>query len=69
MEDLKVSIGKMIREARKEQGLTQKELGQKMGLTESTVTKYEKGKQNLSLDTVQTIANALGIKLEINFKK
>ena len=69
MEDVKVRVGRLIRQCRKEQGLTQKELAQKMGLSESTVTKYEKGKQNLSLETVQSIVDALELKLEIYFIK
>ncbi|RYC70856.1 helix-turn-helix domain-containing protein [Spirosoma sordidisoli] len=63
------TTGKLIREARKAAGLTQKELGEKMGVSESTVNKYEAGKQNLSIETVERIAKALGAELEIYFKK
>lgn len=68
MSDIIKHTGKLIRETRKAKGLTQKELGLKMGVTESTVNKYEAGKQNLSLETVQKIANALSVDLEIIFK-
>ncbi|GAB4023739.1 hypothetical protein GCM10028808_74880 [Spirosoma migulaei] len=68
MSDIVEYVGQLIRETRKAKGLTQKELGEIMGLSESTVNKYEAGKQNLSLETVQKIADALKIKLEINFR-
>ena len=68
MSNIVKRVGQLIRETRKAKGLTQKELGAMMGLSESTVNKYEAGKQNLSLETVQKIADALKIQLEINFK-
>jgi HTH-type transcriptional regulator/antitoxin HipB len=60
MEDIKQRVGQQIREARKAKGLTQKELGEKLGVSESTVNQYESGKQNLTIDTLTKIADALG---------
>ncbi|GAB3883379.1 helix-turn-helix domain-containing protein [Spirosoma agri] len=68
MGDSKEKIGLLIRAARKQKGLTQKELGEKLGLAESTVTNYEAGKQNLTLDTLDKIAEALQVKLNISLK-
>lgn len=56
----------MIREARKAKGLTQKELGERLGIGEPTVSKYESGKQNPTIETLEEIANALGVELNIS---
>lgn len=63
MADIKQQVGQLIREARKARGLTQKELGEKLGVGEPTVNGYEGGKQNLTIETLQKIADALSIKL------
>jgi transcriptional regulator with XRE-family HTH domain len=68
MTDIKHKVGQQIREARKAKGMTQKELGALMGLSESVVNKYEAGKQNLSLETVQKVALALGMDLSVMIK-
>lgn len=68
MTDIKQKVGEQIRDARKAKGLTQKELGAIMGLSESVVNKYETGKQNLSLETVQKVARALGVELTVLIK-
>jgi UDP-N-acetylglucosamine 1-carboxyvinyltransferase len=68
MSDLNVRVGKLIREARKAQGLTQKELGDKLGISESLVSRYEKGKVNASLEALENIVSMLGGSLEVNIK-
>ena len=45
-------LGKKIRELRKEKGLTQKELSERIGVSESTVKKWEQ-------DQVEPNANAI----------
>lgn len=66
MSEVNESVGKMIREARKRKGLTQRELGEKLGIGEPTVNKYESGKQNPTVDTLKRIADALGVTLNIS---
>lgn len=61
MSDLKLSVGKKIREARKAKGLTQKELGAKMSVSHATINGYEKGVQNLTLETIEKVAEALSV--------
>ncbi|MVM36532.1 helix-turn-helix domain-containing protein [Spirosoma sp. HMF3257] len=68
MEDIKQKVGQQIREARKAKGLTQKELGEKLGVGESAVNKYETGKVNPSVDTLHKIAIVLGAALDISLK-
>ena len=66
--DIIEQAGNLIKEARKSKGLTQKELGEKLGIGESRVSKYESGKENPTLATLQKIADALGVDLLLSFK-
>ena len=61
--DIKQRVGNQIRNARKAKGLTQKELGEKLGVADSVVTNYESGKQNLTIETLEKIADAIGIEV------
>lgn len=53
--------GDMIRKYRTEKGLTQKKLGELCGIADSNIRKYESGNQNPKIETLQKIADALGI--------
>jgi UDP-N-acetylglucosamine 1-carboxyvinyltransferase len=52
-------IGKMISQIREEQRMTQTELAEKIGTTQSVVARIEKGEQNLSTETLSKISAAL----------
>ncbi|GAB4002187.1 hypothetical protein GCM10028807_60280 [Spirosoma daeguense] len=69
MSETTKKVGQAIKQARISQGLTQKEMGEKMGVSEATFNRYETGKQNLTIDTLQKIADALENKLNITFNK
>ena len=47
----------------KQEGLTQKALAERMGCTQQYVSKILKGKENMSLDTLSKLEDALGISL------
>lgn len=47
----------------KQEGLTQKALAERMDCTQQYVSKILKGRENLSLDTLSKLENALGINL------
>ena len=47
----------------KKEGLTQKVLAERMNCTQQYVSKILKGKENMSLDTLSRLENALGISL------
>jgi len=53
------SIGSLIRDARKHRGLTQQQLADLLGTSQSAVHRIESGGQNLSLDMINRIASAL----------
>lgn len=56
-----MTIGERIRQARKERGLTQKQLGEVSGTSETTVKQYERGVRQPRIDQLQRIAAALGV--------
>ncbi len=52
-------IGAMIRDARQRANQTQSQLAESLGTSQSAVNRIEKGQQNLTLDMVARIGNAL----------
>ena len=57
--------GIKIKEIRQQKGLTQKQLGDMCGIADANIRKYENGKQNPKIETLQKIANALDEPLSI----
>lgn len=53
--------GSKIKEIRQQKGLTQKQLGDMCGMYESQIRKYETGKANPKIETLQKIADALDV--------
>ena len=58
-EDYKGRIGNLIRDARKHRGLTQQQLAELLGTSQSAINRIEKGHQNLSLEMLARIGAAL----------
>lgn len=56
-------IGEKIKTLRKERKLTQKELAYKVGVTASTITKYETGQLEPNLETLNRIADTFNISI------
>lgn len=56
-----MNIGEQIRKYRKEAGLSQKELGQKLGVSQQHIAQYESVKRIPKLETINKIADALDI--------
>ena len=52
---------KLLKQLRKEKGLTQEELAKKVGVGQSYINKLEKGFKNPALDTLQRIGKVLGV--------
>lgn len=57
----KKSIGKRIKFARKQAGLTQAELAEKMGCTRQTVGTWERGEVTPSIQTIMKIQDVLSV--------
>lgn len=58
-----VTLGKRIRNLRKEKKLTQEQLATEIRVTSAYVGFIEQGKRNPSLNTLDMIARALGVKM------
>ncbi len=56
-----MTTGQRIKEARKKAGLTQKELGEKLGVAYQTLAQWENDLRNPKYDTIKRIAAALGV--------
>jgi DNA-binding XRE family transcriptional regulator len=56
------NLGKAIREARVQKGLSQKELASLAGIKQPDISKIEDGKKNITLKTLAALSGALKIK-------
>ena len=55
----------LFRNYRKELGMTQSQLGQKAGVTQPNITRFESGNYNPSLEFMVRIAVAMGKKVKV----
>lgn len=55
---------KMLRMARKSKGLTMKELGEKVGVSESAISQYETGKREADFETILKIGEVLDCSID-----
>lgn len=58
-----MTVGEKIRIIRKKNGLTQKQLGDKLGVSYQMIAQYENGKRNPKIDTIISIACALNVEM------
>lgn len=63
-EVMHMTTGQLIKAARKKAGMTQKELGAKLGVAYQTLAQWENDLRNPKLDTLQRIAAALGVPVQ-----
>ncbi len=61
------AIIRAILNARREKGITQKELSERTGIAQSDISKLENGSANPSVKTLKRVAAALGKKVKIEF--
>jgi len=58
-DDYPARIGTLIRDARRHQGLSQSDLAELLGTSQSAIARIEQGKQNLSLEMLARIGTSL----------
>lgn len=58
-----MTTGEYIKKIRLEKGLSQKELGEKLGVSQQMIGQWETGKTNPKLETIHKIADALNVPL------
>ena len=61
--DIKVRVGKRVKELRNAIGISQEELADKAGLDRTYITSVECGKRNISIVNIEKLALALGVTL------
>jgi len=57
------SLGLILRDARKRQGLSQTEAGKRVGIDQPTLSKIERGESNARIDTLFRLLAALQLEL------
>lgn len=62
-------IGAALRDLRKRQGLSQAELGRRVGLDQQKVSLIENGNPNTRLDSLFRLLSALGLGLSLQVKE
>ncbi|MBR1561560.1 MAG: helix-turn-helix transcriptional regulator, partial [Clostridia bacterium] len=55
-------------DARKQSGLTQKELAERTGIDQADISKLENGTGNPSLKTMRRLADGMGMRLRLVFE-
>ncbi|MBI5207389.1 MAG: helix-turn-helix domain-containing protein [Candidatus Firestonebacteria bacterium] len=58
-------IGLKIKNEREKKGITQKELALNLKISQQIISRIEKGKQNISIETLEKICNALSLPIDI----
>lgn len=58
-----MNFGESIKKIRKEKGLTQKQLGEKLGISQAAIGQFESNSANPKIETMQKIADALNVSL------
>lgn len=61
-------LGEEVRRLRIARGLSQQELAKRMGLPQSVVARLEAGGVEPRLSTLDRVAQALGVELEVQFR-
>lgn len=58
------SLGELLRRAREESGVTQQEAAQRIGLSQSAISRFEQGERGLDLAELRVILRAYGRTLQ-----
>lgn len=62
--DIKILVGRRIKELRNKLGISQEELGDLANLDRTYITSVECGKRNISIVNIEKLANALDVNLK-----
>ena len=62
-----IRLAMEIHELREKRGLSQRELAERLGTTQSAVARLEAGNVSPSLPTLDKVAEALGVELVVSF--
>jgi transcriptional regulator with XRE-family HTH domain len=62
---LRMDFGRRLREARQRAGLSQAQVAERAGIKQTHVSRVERGHRNLTLDTIEALAQAVGCAVSI----
>lgn len=64
-----IQFGQLIKEVRKEKGLTQQQLGELIGVTKSQISKLENGTSNMTIGTIFRVFEAMNSEVHFEVKE
>lgn len=62
--DIKISVGKRVKELRNKLGISQEELAELAGLDRTYITSVECGKRNISIVNIEKLATSLNVSIK-----
>ena len=65
---LAADVGERIHDARKAAGLSQRELARRMGTSQAAIDRLESGGVGATLTTLQRVATALGLEVNVELR-
>lgn len=63
----RIRLGKLLAKIRKEKGLSTYQLAELTGIRQPHISRLENGRSNASTDTINKVASALGVRIELNY--
>lgn len=67
--DIYLAVGERLLARRQELKLSQREVGERMGIGYNPILQWEKGKKGMSVRTLKALCDALEMPLELGGKK
>ena len=67
--DIYLAIGERLLARRQELNLTQKQVGERMGVGYNCILQWEKGKKGMSVRTLKALCDALEMPIELGGKE
>ena len=65
--NIELEISELLLATRTENGITQKELADKSGISQANISKFERGNYCPNINTLKKLADAMGKRLKIEF--
>jgi HTH-type transcriptional regulator / antitoxin HipB len=61
-------VGAMLRRLRQRAGLTQRQLGARLGIGHTTIQSYEDGSRDVTIPKLQHVASGMGLTVDVVFR-
>lgn len=67
--ELSNKFGELIKQIRKEKGISQEELGFRSNVHRTYIGMIERGEKNITLENIEKIAKGLGVSMKLIFEQ